>query len=79
MISTLTYSLLTAKSTELEKVSLIDMQKLVNTLAVDEKYLVLHRENLTTPIQMQLYQKQNAFSQFFDAFLKSSLNFKHLE
>ena len=27
---------------------------LVNTLAGDEKYLVLHKDNLTIPIQMQL-------------------------
>ena len=30
---------------------------LVNTLAADEKYPVLNRENLTIPIQMQLSQK----------------------
>ena len=52
---------------------------LVNTLAADEKYLVLHRDNLTIPIQMQLSQKQKTFSQFFAAFLKSTLNFKHFE
>ena len=28
----------------------------VNTLATDEKDFVLHRGNLTIPIQMQLYQ-----------------------
>ena len=28
---------------------------------------------------MQLSQKQKTFSEFFDAFLKSSLNFKHFE
>ena len=52
---------------------------LVNTLAADEKYPVLNRENLTIPIQMQLSQKQKTFSQFFAAFLKSTLNFKHFE
>ena len=52
---------------------------LVNTLAADEKYPVLNRDNLTIPIQMQLSQKQKTFSQFFAAFLKSSLNFKHFE
>ena len=52
---------------------------LVNTLATDEKYPVLNRENLTIPIQMQLSQKQKTFSQFFAAFLKSTLNFKHFE
>ena len=52
---------------------------LVNTLAADEKYPVLNRDNLTIPIQMQLSQKQKTFSQFFAAFLKSTLNFKHFE
>ena len=50
---------------------------LLNTLAADEKYLVLHRDNLTIPIQMQLSQKQKTFSEFFAAFLKSRLNFKY--
>ena len=52
---------------------------LVNTLATDEKYPVLNRDNLTIPIQMQLSQKQKTFSQFFAAFLKSTLNFEHFE
>ena len=50
---------------------------LVNIFAADEKYLVLHRENLTIPIQMQLSQKQKTFSEFFAVFLKSRLSFKH--
>ena len=49
---------------------------LLNTLAADEKYPVLNRDNLTIPIQMQLSRKQKTFSQFFAAFLKSSLKFK---
>ena len=52
---------------------------LVNTLAADEKYPVLNRENLTIPIQMQLSQKQKIFSQFFAAFLEARLNFEHYE
>ena len=52
---------------------------LVKKLAADDKYPVLNRDNLTIPIQMQLSQKQKTFSQFFAAFLKSSLNFKHFE
>ena len=50
----------------------------VNTLTVDEKDYLLNRDNLTQPIQMQLSQKQKTFSEFFFAFLKSILNFKHL-
>ena len=52
---------------------------LVNTLAADEKYPVVNRDNLTIPIQMQLSQKQKSFSQFFGAFFKFSLNFEHFE
>ena len=52
---------------------------LVNTLATDEKYAVLKRDNLTIPIQIQLSQKQKTFSQFLCAFLKSLLNFKYFE
>ena len=52
---------------------------LVNTLITDEKYLVLHRDNSRIPIQMQLYQKQKRFSQFFAEFLKSRLNFGHFD
>ena len=52
---------------------------LVNTLAADEKYPVLNRDNLTILIQMQLSQKQKIFLNFFAALLKSSLNFKYFE
>ena len=45
---------------------------LVNTLAADEKYHVLNRNNLAIAIQMQLSQKEKTFSKFFAAFLKSS-------
>ena len=52
---------------------------LPNTLSVDGKYSLLNRENLTQPIQMQLSWKQKTFSDFFSAFLKSSLNFEHFQ
>ena len=52
---------------------------LVNTLAADEKYPVLNTDNLTIPIQMQLSQKKNFFSEFLTAFWKFSLNFKYSE
>ena len=48
---------------------------LVNTLATDEKYPVLNRDNWSMLIQIRLSQKKN-FSQFFAPFLKSRLNFK---
>ena len=50
----------------------------VNTLTVNEKHYLLNRNNLPQPIQMQLSEKQKTFSEFFFAFLKSILNFKHL-
>ena len=49
-----------------------------NTLTVNDKHYLLNRDNLTQPIQMQLSQKQKTFSEFFFAFLKSTLNFRHL-
>ena len=50
-----------------------------NTLSADGKYSLLNRDNLMQPIQMQLYRKQKTFSDFFSAFLKSSLNFEHFQ
>ena len=47
-------------------------------MTVDDKHYMLNRDNLTTPIQLLFSQKQKTFSQFFFAFLKSILNFKHL-
>ena len=45
---------------------------------MDEKHYLLNRGKLTRPIQVQLSQKQKAFSDFLFAFLKSLLNFKDL-
>ena len=50
-----------------------------NTLSVDGKYSPLNRDKLTRLIQMQLSWKQKTFSDFFSAFLKSSLNFEHFQ
>ena len=47
-------------------------------MAVNDKHYLLKRDNLPQPIQMQLSEKQKTFSEFFFAFLKSILNFKHL-
>ena len=52
---------------------------LVNTLAADEKYPVLNRDNLTIPIQMLLSQKRKIFSEFLAAFFKCRLNFEYFE
>ena len=50
----------------------------VNTLSADDKHYLFNRDILAQRIQMQLSQKQKTFSEFFFAFLKSILNFKHL-
>ena len=48
-------------------------------MTADDQYSLLNRDNLTQPIGTQLFQKQKDFSQFFLAFLKSTLNFEHLQ
>ena len=52
---------------------------LVNTLDADHKYPVLNTDNLTIPIQIQLSQKQNTFSQLLTRIMKSRLNFKYFQ
>ena len=51
----------------------------VNTLSEDDKYCLLYNDNLLQPIQILLSQKQKTFSEFFSAFLKSTLNFEHIQ
>ena len=53
--------------------------QLANTLAADEKYPVLNRDNLTIPIQVQLSQRQISFSAFFEGFFKFRIKFDHSE
>ena len=48
----------------------------VNTFNADGKYSVLNRDNLTEPIQMQLWKKQKTFSALFSSFFKPRLNFQ---
>ena len=50
----------------------------LNTLTVDEKRYLLARDNLTQAIKIELCEKEETFSEFFFAFLKCILNFKHL-
>ena len=54
------------------------LRPFVNTLAVNDKQYLLNRDILTQPIPIQLCQKEKILSEFFFAFLKSILNFKHL-
>ena len=51
----------------------------VNTLTADDKYSLLNRDNLTQQNRTQLSQKTKAFSQFFLAFSKYTLNFEDFE
>ena len=51
----------------------------VNTLTADDQYSLLNRDNLTQPLGTQVFQKEKDFSQIFLAFLKSTLNFEHLQ
>ena len=80
--SPLPYSLILLSQTSVKKSLSLTCQilgVLLNTLAADEKYPVLNRDNLTIPIQMQLSQKQKTFSEFFAAFLKFRVNFEYFE
>ena len=51
----------------------------LNTLTDDDKYSLLYNDNLLQPIQILLSQKQKSFSEFFSAFLKSTLNSEHFQ
>ena len=55
------------------------LRLLVKTLTDDEKYSLLYRENLIQAIQILLSEKRKTFSQFFSAFLKSTLNFENFQ
>ena len=55
------------------------LRLLVKTLTDDEKYSLHYRENLMQPIQILLSEKRKTFSEFFYAFLKSTLNFEHFQ
>ena len=59
--------MITVKETEIDKVSLSDMQNLrtVNILTADDKYYLVNTDNLTQHIQMELSKKQQDFSYFF--------------
>ena len=50
-----------------------------NTLTANYEYSCSDRENLPLPIQLQLSEKLKTFSQFFIAFLESTLNFEYFE
>ena len=51
----------------------------VNTMSAVDKCSLPKTDNLMQSIHIQLSQKVKIFSQFFPAFSKSSLNFKHFQ
>ena len=51
----------------------------VNTLTADDNYSLLNRDKLTQPIRMPLSPKHTAFSEFFLAFSKSTLNLEDFQ
>ena len=58
--------------------------RFLNTLDANDKYSVLIRHNLSQHLQMQLSQKEKAFSVlffffFFFSFWKSKFNFKYFQ
>ena len=62
------YLLITMKVVALEKACFSDTQNpktVFNILSVEDKHYLLNRDKLTQPIQVQLSQKETAFSDFF--------------
>ena len=53
------------------------LELFVNTLAANDRYSLLNRDNLTQPIQMQLPQKKTP--QFSSTYLKPRSNFEHFK
>ena len=51
----------------------------VNTLTDDGKYSLLHRDNLTQPIQILLSHKSKNYCQLSSEILKPTLNFQHFQ
>ena len=81
MAASLQYLLNTFMAVALEKSLLVIykiLRLLFNTLTADGKHYLLNRNNLAQSIRFQLSEKEKTCSEFFFAFLKSVLNFKHL-
>ena len=50
-----------------------------NKITANDQYSFPNSENVSQPIQIQLSKKQIAFSHVLGAFLKSTLNFQHVQ
>ena len=48
-------------------------------MSEDDKYFLLYKDNFLQPIQILLSLKEKTFSEFFSAFLKSTLHFEHFQ
>ena len=61
------------------KKSLLVIHKMLrlfaSSLIVDDKHYLLNTDNITQPIQMQLYQKQKKISEFFSCISKIFIKF----
>ena len=55
------------------------LEQFVNTLTPDYKYSRYNRDNLWQQVPRQISWKVNAFSRFFIAFVKSTLNFEYFD
>ena len=55
------------------------LEQFVNTLTADFQYSRQNRENLWQQVQREISGKVNAFSEFFIAFLKSTLNLEYFQ
>ena len=51
----------------------------LNTMSAVDKCSLPNRDNLMQPIHMQLSQKLKTFSEFFNVFSKSRLNFEYFQ
>ena len=51
----------------------------MNTMSAVDKCSLPNTDNLMQPIHIQLSQKLKTFSQFFQGFWKSRLNFEHFQ
>ena len=54
------------------------LELFVKTLIANDEYFLHTGENLSQPVQMQLSNKQEVFSQFSAEFFKCTWNFEHL-
>ena len=82
MAAPLQYLLINVNVVALEKISFSNTQNPKTVCKrIDSRWQAWSalRDNLRQPIQMQFSQKQKGFSEYFFAFSKSILNFKHFQ